>query len=254
MYSSGQCGVWEQIKYWNLIIDTNIEDLATKQINTWESPILNGGTIQSTRFSQKEIQFTIDIKSKDKKSLEKEIRDIKRNLNYKWTKIIKKEKTRVSEINVELQDVEIGKISVKSTELTLSFISLDPNFKKPSWNTKAYRNIAWNLDVSLIINDTDIPPFIHTLIDIKQLTGTITKVQLELDGYQVEIDGNIENPEKIIFDGKTSNIYVGSTQLEDFKWKFVPFTINTPRPIKVTFIGWTVQEYSIYFTYDNIYL
>ena len=115
MYSSGQCGVWEQIKYWNLIIDTNIEDLATKQINTWESPILNGGTIKSTRFSQKEIQFTIDIKSKDKKSLEKEIRDIKRNLNYKWTKIIKKEKTRVSEINVELQDVEIGKISVKST-------------------------------------------------------------------------------------------------------------------------------------------
>jgi hypothetical protein len=187
------------------------------------------------------------------KSLEKEMRDIKRNLDYKWCKIIKKEKTRISEINVELQSIEFWEISVKNTEVTLNFISLDPHFKKPSWNTKAYRNISWNLDVSLIINDTDHNPFINTLLDLKQVSWTITGIKLELDGYEVEIACNISAPEKVIFNGQKSEIFVWNTEIEDFIWKFRPFSINTPNTAKVTFMWWTADLYSIYFTYDNIY-
>jgi hypothetical protein len=253
-YSSWVCGEWEQINYWNILLSTDIENLAEKEINTWNNPILNGGIIQNTRFSEKEIEFTIKIFSKDKKGLEKEVRDIKRNLNLKWLKISKKEFDRVSEIDVILQDIQFEKLSIKETEVTINFLSLDPNFKKPSWNTKAYRDIAWNLDVSLIINDTDVEPFLNTLIDIKELTWTITKIELEINWYKVEIDCNISNPEKVIFDWKKSEIFIWNTEIEDFKWKFTAFPINKPNPVKVKFIWGTVEKYSIYFTYDNIYL
>ncbi len=253
-YDSWICWEWERIRYWNILLETNIEDLATKEIETWNNPILNGWIIQNTRFSEKEIDFTLNIKSKDRKSFEKEIRDIKRSFNYKWTKLVKKEFDRVSEIDVELENIEIWKYNSKGTEITIYFISVDPNFKKPSWNTKAYRNISWNLEASLIINDTDLAPFLNTLIDIKELTWTITKIELELDWYKIEIDCNISNPEKIIFDWKKWEIFVWNIEIEDFKWKFRPFPINKPKSIKTTFIWGTVEKNSIYFTYDNIYL
>ena len=253
-YDSWICWEWEMIRYWNILIDSNVEDLATKEIKTANNPILNGWIIQNTRFSEKNIEFTLELKSKDKKSFEKEIRDIKRNFNYKGTKLTKKEFDRISEIDVELDDTKVWTYKSKWNEITIYFKSLDPNFKKPSWNSKAYRNITWNLDASLIITDTDIEPFIETLIDIKEVTGTIDEIHIEFDWYKIEIECSIDSPEKVVFNWKKSQIFVWNTEIEDFKWKFRPFSINKPKSVKATFIWGTADKYSIYFSYDNIYL
>ncbi len=253
-YDSWVCGQWDRVRYGNILLDTNIESLSDKEISKSENPILNGGFISQTRFSQKDIEFRIEIKPKDITSFQKEIWDMKKYLNMKGLKILKTEQHRYSEIDVELENIEYDLFSSKGTKATLSFVSLDPNFKKPSGSTKAYRDISWNLDVSLIISDTDESPLLNTLIDIKELTGTITAIQLEFDGYEVEIACDISSPEKVIFDGKTGDVFVWTTLIEDFSWKFMPFPINTPKRVKCSFIWATVEKYSIYFSYDNIYL
>lgn len=253
-YESGICWVWNKIRYGNILLDTNIENLTSKDINYSENTILNWGKINGTRFTEKEIEFTIKILSDTRENLEKEIQNLKKNVNLSGLKIIKQEKNRESEIVVELQDIEVWKMSLRWTEVTLYFISLDPNFKTISWNTKSYKGISWNLSVSLVVNDTDIAPFLYTLIDLKQVSETITSIELEVNGYTVSVDTNISSPEKIIFNGKQWKIFIWDIEMEDFSGKFIPFPINKPLPVEVRLIWGTSSQYNVYFSYDNIYL
>ncbi len=253
-YESWICWVWKRIMYWNILLDTDVESLAKKEIESWDNPILNGWVIQGIRFSKKEIEFSIEIRSKDISNFEKEISSLKRALNYEGIKLIKKEGDLITELNIELDDIDVSKFSYKGTEVTINLLSLDPNFKKPSWNTKAYRNISGNLDIAILISDAHVAPYLNTLIDIKEIDWTITSIELEVDWYKVEMDCNIETSEKVVFNGKKSEIFVWNTEIEDFKGKFMPFPLDKPIPIKVNFIWATVNSYSIYFTYDNIYL
>lgn len=240
-------------RYWNNLLDTDIEHLSEKEIDASDNSIRNGWKIQKTRFGKKELFFEIRIHQKTFADLEKETRQIKNLLNLKGCKIIKKEFDRTSEINVELEDVEIEPLNTKWTECTLSFVSYDPFFKKPFGSSKALSDISWNLDASLIVTDTDQEPFINTVIDLKTVTGTITKIEIELDWYLVSVACSIDSSEIIVFDWKTATISIWGVVIEDFIWKFVPFTINNPKPIKINFIWGTADLYSIYFSYDNLY-
>ncbi len=240
-------------RYWNNLLDTDIENLSEKEIEASNNPIRNGWILQSTRFSQKELFFEINILQDSFFNLEKETRLIKNLLNLEGCKIIKKETDRTSEIDVILEDVEIAPLHTKWTECTLSFISYDPFFKKPFGSSKTFSNITWNLDTSLIVNLTDHKPFINTTIDLKEVTWTITNLELELDWFKVNVDCNISSNEIIIFDWQSANIFIWNTEILDWTWKFMPFPINLAKNVKISFFWGTADLYSVYFSYDNLY-
>ncbi len=123
-------------KYWSLLIETDIENLAEKDIMATDNPIRNWWKIQKIRFTKKDFSMKIKIYTKDIKALELEIRNIKKILNLNWCKLIKTEKERTSILNVTLADVTFWNLTTKGTECELVFISYDPFFKKDFWTRK----------------------------------------------------------------------------------------------------------------------
>jgi len=239
--------------YWNLLLETDIEDLAEKDILANENPIRNWWKIQKVRFTKKDFSMKIKVYAKDMKSLEKDIRNIKKLLNLDWCKMIKTEKELTTEINATLVDVTFWNLTTKWTDCELIFISYDPFFKTANWSTKSFYNISWNYNWSLLINDSDEPPLITTIIRLKTVTWTITNIAISLDWYTVSCNTSITAPTIIIFDWLNEQITIWWVEVLDWQGKFVPFPLGVPKTVAITLTWWSAKTSDLYMSYDNFY-
>ncbi len=127
------------------------------------------------------------------------------------------------------------------------------HFLKKIFELESFYNISWNYSWSLLINDSDEPPLISSVIDLKTVTWTITNIAISLDWYTVSCNANITTPTIIIFDWRNENINIWWVDILDWQGKFMPFPLNEPKAVAVAFTWWSGISFNFYLRYDNLW-
>jgi len=239
-------------KYGNTLDDHNIEDMADIDIIKYETPLRNGGIIQNQRFIEKIFHIKITLYSNTIENLQKEIQAIKTAF-HSWGELYKKEYNRESYINVKLEwGVKVWKILLSGTQIEFDFISLDPFFIQRNGTTKFYENQTEPIDGTLVINDSEYPPILTTIIQFWNTTW-VNNIKLELNGYELEVNETIPNNAILIFNGEENKVTLNGTEIKWYKGQFLPFPLGVPGTFKINYNG-TLDTYNTYILYDKIIL
>ena len=157
-------------------------------------------------------------------------------------------------INVKITDLKIDKKLLSWTNIDVSFISMDPFWGESNWATQFFEELSWNLDTTLIINDSSHEVDLWVIIQVSELTGLINKTILNLNWYEIEINKVLNNWDIIVLEKKTWYLFINWIR-NTYRWNLLPFPILTPWQFSITFDGWwTMDLYNTYILYDKIIL
>lgn len=240
-------------KYWNWLLEHNFDDLPSISISKYDTPLRNWWIVENTRFDEFIFNIKFFITSDNLLNLEKEISDIKTTFNSK-IKLYKKNLEKDNYINVKITDLKIDKKLLSWTNIDVSFISMDPFWGESNWATQFFEELSWNLDTTLIINDSSHEVDLWVIIQVSELTGLINKTILNLNWYEIEINKVLNNWDIIVLEKKTWYLFINWIR-NTYRWNLLPFPILTPWQFSITFDGWwTMDLYNTYILYDKIIL
>jgi len=241
-------------KYWNWLLEHNFDDLPSINISKYDTPLRNWWIIESSSFEDFIFNIKFIVTSDSLSNLEKEINDIKTIFNGKWIKLYKNNLWKGNYINVKITDFSIDKKLLSWTNINVSFVSVDPFWLEWTWATQFFEEISWNLDTTLIINDSSEEVDLWIIIQIKTITDLINKLKINLNWYEIEINKVLNNGDIIVLEKKTWYLYINWIR-NTYKWNLLPFPILTPWQFKIVFEWWwSVDLYNTYILYDKIVL
>ena len=240
-------------KYWNYINSHNLEDLPSISISKYETPLRNWWIIQNKRFDDFVFNISITITSNNIENLEQELRDIKTIFNSKF-RLYKQNNSKDNYINVVLTDFSIWNKLLSWTDIRMSFLTLDPFWIEWNWSTEFFESLSWELNTTLIINDSDYEVDLTTIIQIKEKTWTVNQLFLELNWYEIEINQTLNVWDVIVFEWSKNKLYINWVETI-YKWSILAFPILKPWTVKLTYSWWwSLDLYNMYILYDKISL
>lgn len=240
-------------KYGNWLLEHNFDDLPSISISKYDTPLRNWWIIENTRFDEFIFNIKFFITADNLINLEKEISDIKTTFNGK-IKLYKKNLEKDNYINVKITDLKIDKKLLSWTNIDVSFISMDPFWTESNWATQFFEELSWNLDTTLIINDSSHEVDLWVIIQANEVTGLVNKTIINLNWYEIEINKVLNNWDIIVLEKKTWYLFINWVR-NTYRWNLLPFPILTPWQFSITFEGWwTMDLYNTYILYDKIIL
>lgn len=240
-------------KYGNWLLEHNFDDLPSISISKYDTPLRNWWIIENTRFDEFIFNIKFFITADNLINLEKEISDIKTTFNGK-IKLYKKNLEKDNYINVKMTDLKIDKKLLSWTSIDVSFISMDPFWTESNWVTQFFEELSWNLDTTLIINDSSHEVDLWVIIQVNEVTWLVNKTIINLNWYEIEINKVLNNWDIIVLEKKTWYLFINWVR-NTYRWNLLPFPILTPWQFSITFDGWwTMDLYNTYILYDKIIL
>ncbi len=241
--------IWE----WSLILETNIFNLAEKQIFQSESSIIDWWLIHNSRFSKKEINIKLLILRNNIDDIILEIQNLKRLLNKRWLFLIRKILNREYRIWCILHNVEVNKLSQDWTEIELSILSLEPNFYLEENNTLEYIWNSWLFNWTIFIKDTDTNVVLDFIIKINSIVWNIDSIEIVINWFKLILNKTINEWDLIYI--RSEDIFINWEDFFEYSWKNPELEPWQMTNIDINFIWWwNATDYNLEIIYKNISL
>ncbi|ATU04914.1 hypothetical protein BKN14_00450 [Candidatus Gracilibacteria bacterium HOT-871] len=238
--------------YGNILISANFNNIPEIGVKEYQTPLKNGGILQNRRFEKQVIELELEIVSNNITNLEKEIQLMKQTFNNPG-KLYKKYNGDISYLDVFLTSFTVGPLKYHGTEVKIKFESLSPFWTSETVVTKSFENQNSRLNATVMIIDSDYSSEFQAILQVGNISGSINKIILSIDGYELEINENIIANSVIVFDGKNYEITVNGTPVI-YLGEFIEIPVGRPCKVKIDYGDGNILNYNFYVLYDKIVL
>lgn len=250
-HTRGHYCSWNNQKYGNLLVTSNLHDVPDIQTTEYQTPLKNWWKYQNRRFEKQVINFQLELSAGSIQALEKEIQSMKQAFNS-GGKICKKYNNKVYYLSVVLKEFTVWDLKNSGTDIRIVFESLDPFWVQEDLGAKFFENMSGNMNGSIVVYDSDIDTPYTAILQAINITG-VWGIKFIIDEYAIEIPEAIHSWDLIVFDGK--NMVVEKNGQEIFYlWEFVTLPILRPCSVELVSSSGTLQNYSLHILYDKIIL
>jgi len=231
-------------------LDDNIRDLPNKEITQYSNPFTSGWKVINQKFPDKQITLKLKVVASSHYSLEATLTDLKTRFDYGGQLQIN-ENWYLVYLDVYLNDFVVNAEwwLWNTAEIEVEFLTVTP-IKKSALKSINHTNQTWDNTYSISILDSQkdiIPEF---LLLIKEVTWTITAVNIDYNWYNIKYTWPLVEWDELVFDGKKwecrlnwveSNFDNVITNIEAWKQTI----------LNLSFEWWT-PNYSFYILYNNL--
>ena len=237
-------------RYGNRITEHNFDDIAEVEVYKYGNALKNWGTIYDRRYREKSLNITIVVYSDNITNLENEIKNLKTALEI-GGECFKNERGVSLKINAQLVNIEVSRLIVTGTTVTIKMLSMDPFWSTRNAVTTFNEGNSGSFSWSLTLLNTKIKGFAKHIIYAKTVTWSITGMTLTIGGYPLTINQTIVSGTPIVLDGINSDAMVNG-EIVKYLGQFPELEINRAYALSVNFT-WTgsVDEFDLYNIYEN---